>query len=246
MKKENILIIKELNKFLDWKQVLFDVNVEIKSWEVFWFLWPNWAWKTTTMKCILWLIKPEYWTINILWKDELDNEIKSQIWFMPENTYLYKYLTWYEFLRFNAWFFNLKKDEIEEKINELLDKVWLTWAWNKLLAKYSKWMLQRIWLAQAILNNPKIVFLDEPMSWLDPLGRKMVKDLILELKNNWTTVFFNTHILSDVESICDRFAIINKGQIIAEDKVKNLTKPLEDFFIEKVKEHIWDKEIEIK
>ena len=246
MKKESVLLISEVNKYLDWKQILFNVSLDIKEGEVFWFLGPNWAGKTTTMKCILWLINPESWTIEILWSDKLDNEIKAQIWFMPENTYLYKYLTGYEFLKFNAWFFDIPKDQIEDKIRELLNKVGLREARNKLLAKYSKWMLQRIWLAQAIINDPKIVFLDEPMSWLDPLWRKMVKDLILDLKKNWTTIFFNTHILSDVESICDRYAIINKGHIIAEDSIKNLKIPLEDLFIEKIKEHIWEEELEIK
>ena len=129
---------------------------------------------------------------------------------MPENTYLYKYLTGREFLRFNGKFFNIPSALLEEKIEELLHKVGLDTAGDKLLGKYSKGMLQRIGLAQAIINNPSVVFLDEPMSGLDPIGRKMVKDLILFLKAEGTTVFFNTHILSDVESICDRFAIIHQ------------------------------------
>lgn len=246
MPENTVLEIKWLDKFLDKKQVLFDVNLTISLWEVFWFLWPNWAWKTTTMKCILDLIKPNSWEIFILWKPGLSKAIKSQIGFMPENTYLYKYLTWYEFLKFNGKFFNIPENELDKKITDLLEKVWLRESWNKLLAKYSKWMLQRIGLAQAIINDPKIVFLDEPMSGLDPIWRKMVKDLILDLKNKWTTVFFNTHILSDVESICDRFAIIHKGRIIALDSVKNLTKPLEDYFIEKIQENSTDKYIEVK
>ncbi|EKE26701.1 MAG: hypothetical protein ACD_4C00189G0007 [uncultured bacterium (gcode 4)] len=242
---ETVLSIESLDKYLDGKQILTSVNLEIKSGEVFWFLWPNWAGKTTTMKCILWLINPDNWEIKILW-EPLNKNTKSLIGFMPENTYLYKYLTWYEFLKFNWNFFNIPADILDEKIDELLEKVGLKEAKNKLLAKYSKWMLQRIWLAQAIINDPKIVFLDEPMSGLDPLWRKMVKDLILELKDSWTTVFFNTHILSDVESICDRFAIIHKWQIIAEDKVKKLKKPLEEFFIDKIQENSWEDYIEVK
>ncbi|MCK9273022.1 ABC transporter ATP-binding protein [Candidatus Gracilibacteria bacterium] len=236
MAKANVLQTISVNKYLDGKQILFDVNLEIKEGEVFGFLGPNGAGKTTTMKCILNLIKPESGEIIILGENELTNEIKSQIGFMPENTYLYKYLTGYEFLKFNGKFYNIEKNELEEKINNLLEKVGLKEAKDKLLAKYSKGMLQRIGLAQAIINNPKLVFLDEPMSGLDPIGRKMVKDLILELKKNGTTVFFNTHILSDVESICDRFAIIHKGKIIEENKVKNLKKHLEDLFIEKINE----------
>ena len=96
-------------------------------------------------------------------------------------------------------------------------------------------MLQRVWLAQSIINDPKLLFLDEPMSWLDPIWRKMVKDLLVELKKAWTTIFFNTHILADVESICDKFSIINKWEIVVKDFcVKDLQEPLEDFFIKKV------------
>ena len=154
---------------------------------------------------------------------------------MPENTYLYKYLTWREFLRFNWTFFGIEKNALEEKIELLLKKVWLENAWDKYLNEYSKWMLQRIWLAQSIINDPKLLFLDEPMSWLDPIWRKMVKDLLVELKKAWTTIFFNTHILADVESICDKFSIINKWEIVVESmKVSDLQMPLEDFFIQKV------------
>ncbi len=234
MIKKSILKIQNLNKFLDKKQVLFDVNLEIFENEVFWFLWPNWAGKTTTMKCILNLIKADSWEILILWSNSLNNDTKKKIGFMPENAYLYKHLNWKEFLRFNWNFFYNDKNKLEKKIDSVLKKVWLDWDWEKLLAKYSKWMLQRIGLAQAIINEPKIVFLDEPMSGLDPIWRKMAKDLILNLKKNWTTVFFNTHILSDVENICDRFAIINKGKIIVEEKVKNIKWSLEDYFIKKV------------
>ena len=96
-------------------------------------------------------------------------------------------------------------------------------------------MLQRVWLAQSIINDPKLLFLDEPMSWLDPIWRKMVKDLLVELRDAWTTIFFNTHILADVESICDKFSIINKWEIVVESmKVSDLQMPLEDFFIQKV------------
>lgn len=233
MSANSVLKIVNLNKYLDWKQVLFDVNLEVFEWEVFGFLWPNWAWKTTTMKSILWIIKPDSWEINILESNMANKEIRKQIGFMPENTYLYKHLTWREFLRFNWKFFKI--DNLEQKINELLEKVGLSHAWDKLLSKYSKWMLQRVWLAQSIINNPKIVFLDEPMSWLDPIGRKMVKDLILDLKKNWTTVFFNTHILSDVQTICDRFAIIHKGVIISEKKISEVTGSLEDYFVDQIK-----------
>ena len=157
---------------------------------------------------------------------------------MPENTYLYKHLTGREFLEFNGSFFGLKWEELKNTVDELLLRVWLENAGDKYLKSYSKWMLQRVGLAQSIINKPELLFLDEPMSGLDPIGRKMVKDLLVSLKNEGTTIFFNTHILADVESICDRISIINHGTIIVEgQKVKDLKWGLEDYFIEKVTEH---------
>lgn len=127
---------------------------------------------------------------------------------MPENTYLYKYLTADEFLDFNGAFYGLKGSHLEKRKSEVLEDVGLSYARKKRLHTYSKGMLQRIGLAQAILHDPELIFLDEPMSGLDPIGRKMVKDLMQRLKKKGKTLFFNTHILSDVEAICDRFAII--------------------------------------
>jgi len=232
-----ILEINKINKTLEKKHILKDVSFSVESWEIYGFLWPNGAWKTTTMKCIMWLIKPESGSIKIFNTEWLTLEDKKKIGFMPENTYLYKHLTWKEFLQFNWSFFWLKWKELDEKIEKLLKRVWLEWAWDRYLHSYSKWMLQRIWLAQAIINEPKLLFLDEPMSGLDPIGRKMVKDLLVELNKSWTTIFFNTHILADVESICHRISIIHKWEIIVEwKKVSDIKWSLEDFFIEKVSE----------
>lgn len=197
------------------------------------------------MKAILGLIRPDEGTVSIFGDATLSNETKEKIGFMPENTYLYKYLTGREFLRFNGKFFHISESELERRIEDILHKIGLDTAGDKLLAKYSKGMLQRIGLGQAIINHPAVVFLDEPMSGLDPIGRKMVKDLILELKAQGTTVFFNTHILSDVESICDSFAIIHQGHLISNESVKNIDKPLEDYFIEKIHENT-EGELEIK
>lgn len=232
---KKILEVKEVVKYLSWVEVLHKVSFEVLEWEIYGFLGPNWAGKTTTMKCIMGLITPESWEIGILGDKNLSTKTKSKIGFMPENTYLYKYLTGKEFLRFNWKFFWLSWEELEKKVGELLQKVWLENAGDKYLAEYSKWMLQRVWLAQSIINNPKILFLDEPMSGLDPIWRKMIKDLIIELKKEWTTIFFNTHILADVESICDKFSIINRWNIIVKNKkVSELEKSLEDFFMEEI------------
>lgn len=232
---KTILKVNQIIKDLSGVEVLHTISFDVGAWEIYGFLGPNGAGKTTTMKCIMWLITPESWEIEILWDTKLSIETKAQIGFMPENTYLYKHLTGREFLRFNGKFFWLEWEKLEKKVDELIVKVWLKEAGDKFLHEYSKWMLQRVWLAQSIINNPKILFLDEPMSWLDPIGRKMVKDLLLELKKEGTTIFFNTHILADVESICDRFSIINKWNIIVQNKsIKELEKSLEDFFIEEI------------
>ena len=233
-----ILEVKKINKVLAKKKVLIDVSFSVKKGEIYGFLWPNGAGKTTTMKCIMWLIEQETGEINIFWTSGLTIEDKFKIGFMPENTYLYKHLTWKEFLNFNWKFFWLNWEKLDKKINELLKRVWLEEAGDKYLHTYSKGMLQRIWLAQSIINEPELIFLDEPMSGLDPIGRKMVKDLLVELNEKWTTIFFNTHILADVESICDRVTIIDKWKIIVEwKKMSDIKWSLEDFFIKKVTEN---------
>lgn len=233
-----ILEVKNVVKFLAKKQVLHDVSFSVDAWEIYGFLGPNGAGKTTTMKCIMGLIEPEEWEIQIFWKRGLTIESKQDIGFMPEHTYLYKHLTGDEFLRFNGSFFWLEGKELDDVVERLIKRVWLEGSDQKYLKDYSKGMLQRIWLAQAIINKPKLVFLDEPMSGLDPLGRKMVKDLIVELRDEGTTVFFNTHILADVEDICDRVSIIDGWNLIVEwQKVSEIDGTLEDFFIKKVQEN---------
>ena len=232
-----ILEVKKINKILTKKEVLKNVSFSVNSWEIYGFLGPNGAGKTTTMKCIMGLIEPESGSIEIFKTSWLTIEDKKKIGFMPENTYLYKHLTWKEFLEFNGKFFWLSWKKLDKKIEKLLKRVGLEDAGDKYLNSYSKWMLQRIGLAQAIINEPELIFLDEPMSGLDPIGRKMVKDLLVELNKSGTTIFFNTHILADVESICNRISIINKWEIIVEwKKVSDINWTLEDFFIEKVSE----------
>lgn len=231
----NILELKNVNKMLSWKHILHDVSFEVKKGDIYWFLGPNGAGKTTTMKCILGLIKNESGDIKVFWEHGLGIESRKKIGFMPENTYLYKHLTGREFLVFNGAFFGYTGEDLQKKVTSLLEKVGLGASGDKYLSEYSKWMLQRVGLAQAIINNPELLFLDEPMSGLDPIGRKMVKDLLVELNKSGTTIFFNTHILADVESICDKVSIINKWKIVVESKkMKDINGSLEDFFIENV------------
>ncbi len=232
-----ILEVKKINKTLTKKKVLKKVSFTVKSGEIYGFLWPNGAGKTTTMKCIMELITPESGEIMVFGTPWLTLEDKKKVWFMPENTYLYKHLTGREFLNFNGRFFWLEWKKLEKKVSKLLKRVGLDEAADKYLHTYSKWMLQRVGLAQSIINDPKLLFLDEPMSGLDPIGRKMVKDLLVELNKAGTTIFFNTHILADVESICHRISIINEWKIIIEwQEISEIKGSLEDFFIEKVTE----------
>ncbi len=234
--KHPILEITHLTKKVGKSLLLEDINLTIEKGEVFGFLGPNGAGKTTTMKCILGIMKPTSGGVSIFDSTIDDIAIRKRIGFMPENTYLYKYLTGDEFLDFNGAFYGLHGEELTKRKDIILEKVGLTHARDKRLNAYSKGMLQRIGLAQAILHDPELIFLDEPMSGLDPIGRKMVKDLMLELKKEGKTLFFNTHILSDVEAICDTFAIISLGKIIANMRVDELREPLEDYFMSQIDE----------
>ena len=234
MSKNTIISIKNLSKKIGKSLLLNNINLSIQKGEVFGFLGPNGAGKTTTMKCILGIMKVTEWEVKILGESIDEISVRKRIGFMPENTYLYKYLSGDEFLEFNGAFYDLTGVELEKRKDAVLERVGLTHARKNRLHTYSKGMLQRIGLAQAILHNPELIFLDEPMSWLDPIGRKMVKDLMIELKNEGKTLFFNTHILSDVEAICDTFAIISLGEIIANMRVDELTEPLEDFFMKSI------------
>ena len=179
---KSVISLQHLSKKIGKSEILHDISLALKSGEVFGFLGPNGAGKTTTMKAILGIIEPTSGSIEILGKSPRDTSVQKKIGFMPENTYLYKYLTGDEFLDFNGNFYALSKSKLEERKTWALEKVGLLEARHKRLNTYSKGMLQRIGLAQAILHDPDIIFLDEPMSGLDPIGRKLVKDLMLELK----------------------------------------------------------------
>ena len=234
---EPIVFVRGLKKTLEKKEILKGIGFDVMPGEIYGFLGPNGAGKTTTMKCLLGLLRTDAGEVRILGREGFPEEIRARVGFMPENTYLYKHLTGREFVRFNGKFFNIPKAELEKRVSELLARVGLASAADRPLASYSKGMLQRAGLAQAIVNDPEIVFLDEPMSGLDPLGRRMVKDLMLDLKKRGTTVFFNTHVLSDVEEICDRFLILCGGSVVEQGRVEDLKEPLEDLFVRRVKEN---------
>lgn len=195
-------------------RVLHDLNLEVREGEIFGYLGPNGAGKTTTLKLLNGLLLPTSGRAWVLGKELPDVDVKAQIGFLPENPYFYEYLTGREFLTFYGRLFGLDRGVLRDRVGRLLDLVGLEAAADLQLRKYSKGMLQRIGLAQALINEPKLVFLDEPMSSLDPIGRKEVRDLILRLKEEGKTVFFSSHIIPDVEMICDRVGILVGGRLV--------------------------------
>jgi len=195
------------------KRSLEGLTMRIEDGEVFGFLGPNGAGKSTTIKLLVGLIFPTAGTATILGKPISDIGMHQDIGYLPEQPYFYDYLTAAELLDYFARFHNLKTADRRERVARMLKKVGLETARKIQLRKYSKGMLQRVGLAQAILHDPRVVILDEPMSGLDPLGRREVRDIILELKKEGRTVLFSTHILSDAEMLCDRVGVIAGGKL---------------------------------
>lgn len=195
------------------KRVLEGLSIQVEKGEVFGLLGPNGAGKSTTLKILLHLVFPTSGTARILGKELHDVSAHERIGFLPENPYFYDYLTAEEFLNYAGALFSLPAAERRRRTVRLLEQVGLTGSRNLQLRKFSKGMVQRLGIAQALINDPELVFLDEPMSGLDPLGRREVRDLILGLKEQGKTVFFSTHILSDAETLCDRVAILNLGRL---------------------------------
>jgi ABC-2 type transport system ATP-binding protein len=195
------------------KRSLEGLTIRIEGGEVFGFLGPNGAGKSTTIKLLVGLIFPTAGTAHILGKPISDISMHQDIGYLPEQPYFYDYLTAAELLDYFARFHNLKAADRQERVEKMLKKVGLETARKIQLRKYSKGMLQRVGLAQAILHDPEVVILDEPMSGLDPLGRREVRDIILELKREGRTVLFSTHILSDAEMLCDRVGVIAGGKL---------------------------------
>ena len=195
------------------KRSLEGLTMQVESGEVFGFLGPNGAGKSTTIKLLVGLIFPEAGTARILGKSIADIEMHRDIGYLPEQPYFYDYLTAAEVLDYFARFHDLTAADRSERVARMLKKVGLETAGKIQLRKYSKGMLQRVGLAQAILHDPKVVILDEPMSGLDPIGRREVRDIILELKREGKTVLFSTHILSDAEMLCDRVGVIVGGKL---------------------------------
>ncbi len=195
-------------------RALDGLSLSVKQGEIFGFLGANGAGKTTTLKLLMRLIYPTSGSARILGRDIADVAMHQRIGYLPENPYFYDYLTAREFLEYSAELFGCVKSERKKRARDLLDRVHLDEKrWNTQLRKFSKGMLQRVGLAQAIINDPEVVFLDEPMSGLDPIGRREVRDLIASLRLEGKTVFMCSHILSDIEVLCDRVAILKHGRL---------------------------------
>ena len=193
---------------------LNDLHLEVRRGEIFGFLGPNGAGKTTTIKILMGLIYPTKGKAWIMDRELGDVEVKSHIGFLPEQPYFYDYLTSTEFLEFYGQLFGLERKELRTRLKSLLALVGLEKAADIQLRKFSKGMLQRIGIAQALINHPELIVLDEPMSGLDPIGRKDIRDIILRLKEEGKTIFFSTHIIPDVEMICDRVGILMNGELV--------------------------------
>ncbi len=225
-----IVEIENLSKDYEvgfWKKkkvcALDGLNLQVESGQIFGFLGGNGAGKTTTMKILMSLMYPTTGTARILGRDISDVKMHSRIGYCPENPYFYDYLKARELMNYFGELFGLDKQKRNRKTEELLTKVGLDEKdWNKQLRKFSKGMLQRVGLAQSLINEPEIVFLDEPMSGLDPIGRREIRELISDLRENGTTVFMSTHILSDIEALCDNVAILRGGKLAATGNLNDL------------------------
>ncbi len=196
------------------QRALQALNLRIESGEVFGLLGPNGAGKTTTLKLLFRLVFPTAGQARILGKDIEDVSVHARVGYLPENPYFYDHLTADEYLNFAAALFGIPASVRRPRIGDLLKRVGLMEARDVPLRRFSKGMVQRLGIAQALVNDPEVIFLDEPMSGLDPLGRREVRDLILELKAQKKTVLFSTHILADAELLCDRVAILNRGLLL--------------------------------
>jgi ABC-2 type transport system ATP-binding protein len=195
-------------------RALDGLSLTVNQGEIFGFLGANGAGKTTTLKLLMTLIFPTDGSARILGHDIGETSLHSRIGYLPENPYFYDYLTALEFLNFCGQIFGFSNSERSRRSKSLLARVRLNETkWNTQLRKFSKGMLQRVGLAQALINDPEVVFLDEPMSGLDPIGRREVRDLISELRQEGKTVFMCSHILSDIEVLCDRVAILKNGRL---------------------------------
>ncbi len=203
-------------------RVLKGVSFSVNKGEIFGFVGPNGAGKTTTFKTILGFVPPTSGRVEIMGKPLGDVDVKKHIGYLPENPYFYDYLTGEELLRYMGELHGLNGSGLTKRVDELLEKVNMSHAKRVQLRKYSKGMLQRVGVAQALINDPEFLILDEPMSGLDPMGQREIRELILEQKKKGKTILLSSHILSDVEALCDRVGVIIGGRVVKMGELGNL------------------------
>lgn len=212
-----------LSNFLIHKfDILKGINLSAEKGEIYGFLGPNGAGKTTTIKCVLGLIKPDSGEISILGNKGGTTASRKSLGFLPEHPYFYDYLNAEELIKFSGRLFNIPRKKLDARTKELIQLVGLKNKNNLKLKKFSKGMVQRVGLAQALVHDPDFLILDEPFSGLDPIGRKELRDIIISLKEQGKTIFFSSHILQDMELMVDKVGIILDGKIIKEGKLNQL------------------------
>ncbi|HEY9683912.1 MAG TPA: ABC transporter ATP-binding protein [Oculatellaceae cyanobacterium] len=221
-------------------RVLDSINISVPKGETYGLLGLNGAGKTTTLKLLLGLMRPTSGSVNVLGAPAGTKAVLAKVGFLPENPYFYSHLTGRECLDFIGSLFAIESSVRKKRTAELLMLVEMTEAADVPMRKYSKGMLQRIGIAQCLVNEPEIVFLDEPMSGLDILGRKDMRNILSKLKSEGRTIFFNSHLLPDVNEVCDRIGILHKGRLISQSPLREIAPSgayteLEDYFLEALK-----------
>lgn len=221
------------------QRVLDGLNLLVTAGQAYGLLGLNGAGKTTTLKLLTGLLKPTRGSISILGYKAGDKRGLQKLGFLPENPYLYSYLTAAEFLDFCGQLFGLNSNQRKQRASQLIEMVSLQKSTNLPVRKYSKGMMQRLAIAQALINDPAVLFLDEPMSGLDPIGRRDMRLILLGLKEQGKTIFLNSHLLPDVSEICDRVGILHQGKLLAEKdlaEAKGSYRELEDYFMNTVEQ----------
>lgn len=223
--------------WLQKKKVLKGVSLSVREGEIYGFLGPNGAGKTTSIKCLLGLLQPDAGSVSLFGEPGPTLAARRRLGYLPEHPYFYQHLKGHELLEYFGRLFGIRGAALRSKANELLELVGLGADGDKALGQYSKGMLQRIGVAQALINDPDLVILDEPMSGLDPVGRREVKDLILAVKERGATVFFSSHILADAEQLCDRVCLLVDGKLRLEAPVDDLLDERIEYWLA-VSEHV--------
>ena len=236
----HVLHVEHLDKsYRDWfflhkkKQILHDISMNIETWDVYWLLWVNWAWKTNLITCILWFHWYDSGNIMLFG----GTTVHSQLWrigYAPDNTQYYTHLTWMENIIFAWTLSGMKKKDILTQSEVLLTHLDMRQHKDSYVKKYSAGMKKKLGLAISLLHKPDLLIRDEPMSWLDPIWRSLVKELILSLHASGQTILFSTHILPDVQAVCNKFAVLHNWHIVLEQQV-TATSDIEDLFMKTVR-----------